>query len=120
MERVQFTTYKGKRILVEDFTNLKAGDEMLEVIKTAQAVIASQAPKSVLAVFDATGASFNNEALSAMKNFTKVNTPYVKAATVVGINGLLQIAFSAVSKFSGRDFISFKTRVEAMDWLAER
>jgi hypothetical protein len=120
MERVQFTTYKGKKILVEDFTNLKAGDEMLAIIKTAQAVIAQQPPKTVLAMFDATGASFNNEVLNAMKKFTKANTPYVKAATVVGINGLLQIALTAVSKFSGRDFISFKTRVEAMDWLVER
>jgi hypothetical protein len=118
--RLQFVTYKGKKILVEDFTNLKPGAEFLAQIQNAQALIATQPPKSVLAVFDATGSAFNNESLNAMKEFTKANTPYIKAATVVGITGLLQVALSAISKFSGRDFISFKTRGEAMDWLVTR
>jgi hypothetical protein len=120
MDRIQFTTHKGKKILIEDFTNLKAGPEFIVILKTAQGIIASQPPKSVLAVFDATGSSFNNEILNAMKEFTKANTPYIKAATVVGITGLLQVALTAVSKFSGRDFITFPTRNDAMDWLAER
>ncbi len=120
MDRIQFVTHKGKRILIEDFTNYKAGPEMIALIKQAQAIIAKEPPKSVLAVFDATGSAFNNDVLSAMKEFTKANTPYIKLATVVGINGLLKVALTAVSKFAGRDFISFNTRAEAMDWLATR
>jgi hypothetical protein len=118
--RLQFITYKGKKILVEDFTNLKPGAEFMDLIHQAQALIAAQPSKSVLAVFDATGSSFNNENLNAMKEFTKANTPYIKAASVVGITGLLQVALTAVAKFAGRDFISFKTRNEAMDWLVTR
>jgi hypothetical protein len=120
MDRLQFVTYKDKKIFVEDFTNLKAGSEFLNQIKRAQAIIASQPPNSVLAVFDATGCSFNNENLNAMKDFTKANTPYIKVATVVGITGLLQVALSAISKFAGRNFISFKTRAEAMEWLSQQ
>jgi hypothetical protein len=120
MEKLQFITYKGKRILVEDFTNQKVGPEFIEGIHKAQALIANQPPKSVLAVFDATGASFNNDILNAMKEFTRANTPFIKAAAVVGITGLLQIALTAVSKFSGRNFVSFNTREEAMDWLIKQ
>jgi hypothetical protein len=120
MERVQFITYKGKKILLEDFTNLKPGPEFTTTLKKAQTTIATQPPKSVLALFDATGASFNNEFLNSMKEFTNANTPYIKDATVVGITGLLQVALAAVSKFSGRQFNSFKTREEAMEWLATR
>jgi hypothetical protein len=118
MERVQFVTHKEKKILVEDFTNLHAGLEFEETIKKAQSTIASQPAKSVLAVFDATGCSFNSEMLNLMKEFTKANTPFIKKATVVGITGLLQVALTAVAKFSGRDFITFSTRAEAMDFLA--
>lgn len=118
MERVQFITHKGKKILVEDFTSLNPGPEFSETIKKAQAAIAAEPKGSVLAVFDATGCSFNSDMLNQMKEFTSANTPYIKKATVVGITGLLQVALSTVAKFSGRDFTTFKTREEAMDFLA--
>jgi hypothetical protein len=120
MDRLQFITHKGKKILLEDFTNLPPGAEYIDLLKKAQALIATQPPKSVLALFDTSGGSFNNENLNAMKEFTRANTPYIKAAAVVGITGLLKIALSGVAKFSGRDFITFNTRAEALDWLAEQ
>jgi hypothetical protein len=118
MERIQFITYKGKKVLIEDFTNLGPGSEFNDAIKKAQEMIAAEPQNSVLAVFDATGCSFNTDMLNSMKEFTKANTPYIKKATVVGMTGLLQVALTAVSKFSGRDFITHKTREEAMDFLA--
>lgn len=118
MERVQFVTYKGKKILVEDFTGLNPGQEFTATLKKAQAAIAAEPKGTVLAVFDATGCSFNSEMINQMKEFTTANTPYVKKATVVGITGLLQVALSTIAKFSGRDFVSLKTREEAMEFLA--
>jgi hypothetical protein len=120
MERLQFVTHQGKKILVEDFTNLRTGPDFYESLNKAKALIAQQPPKSVLAVFDVTGTSFNNDTLNAVKEFTKANTPYIKAAAVVGITGLLQVALTAVSKFSGRDFVSFPTRAQAMEWLIKQ
>jgi hypothetical protein len=117
MERIQFITHKGKRILLEDFTSVKPGPEFYENIKKAQELIAKQPPKSVLAVFDVTGISFNSDMINVMKEFTKANTPYIKTATVVGITGLISIALGVVSKFAGREFLSFKTRDEALDYL---
>ncbi len=117
MERVQFIIHQGKRVLMEDFTNISAGAEFESTIKKAQALIAAEPVNSVLALFDATDCSFNADMLNIMKDFTKTNTPYVKKAVVVGISGLLQVALSAVSKFSGREFHSFKTREEALDYL---
>jgi hypothetical protein len=117
MDKIQFITYKGKKVLIEDFTNTKPGDEFLTNLQKAQAMIAGERSKSVLALFDASGASFNGENLSAMKKFTETNTPYIKAAAVVGITGMLKIALTSISKFSGREFITFATRKEALEWL---
>lgn len=83
----------------------------------ARQMVASQPPKSVLAMFDVSGTNFNSASLEAMKEFTKANTPYIKAAGVVGITGLLQVALITVSKFAGREFITFKTREECLNWL---
>lgn len=118
MERVQFIIHKGKKILVEDFSSLNPGSEFTKTIKKAQETIAKEPKESVLAVFDATNCTFNSDMLNQMKVFTTANTPYIKKATVVGMNGLLQVALTTVSKFSGRDFTTFKTRDEALDYLA--
>jgi hypothetical protein len=120
MNKVDFITYQGKKVLVEDFTQMKPGPEFLQQLAYAQKIIAGQSLKSVLAVFDVSGTTFNSSTLEAMKAFTKANTPYVKAAGVVGITGMLQIALTTISKFSGREFITFKTREECLDWLARQ
>ncbi len=119
MERVQFVMHKDKKILVEDFSNLNPGPEFNETLKKARGMIAREPKGSVLAVFDATGCSFNSDMLNQMKDFTAANTPFIKKATVVGMSGLLQVALTAISKFAGRDFTTFKTRIEAMDFLAD-
>lgn len=115
MERIYFTKHRGKTILIEDFTGVKPGMEYTSLLAQAQQIIAAQPPKSVLAVFDATGAHYNAEMLAAMKEFTKANTPYIQRAVVVGIHGLLQVALSAVARFAGREFLTAATRAEAMD-----
>jgi hypothetical protein len=120
MERIQFVQHKGKNILLEDFTKLSPGTEMIETIGVARKIIHSQPPKSVLAVLDATDAHYDNDTIGAMREFVNANTPYMKAASVVGITGLLGIALSAITQFSGRSFKTFKTREEAMDWLTEQ
>lgn len=120
MPRIYFTQHQGKKVLIEDFTNLKPGPEFDTAIQDAARTIHAQPEKSVLAVLDAGGAHFDNSYLGKMKEFTASNTPYIKAAAVVGVSGLLEIALSAVSTFSKRKFYTFKTRQEAMDWLVQQ
>ncbi len=118
MERVMFVSHHGKSILIEDFSHLSPGREMLDTIARAQAVIAAQPPHSVLAVLDATGAHFDAEVMAAMKAFVKANNPYMKCTAVVGITGLLNIAVITLANASGRSFRSFESREAAMAYLA--
>ena len=116
-ERIRFILYKGKSILLEDFSNLRPGKEFLDTLATAQKLIAVQPPKSVLAVLDATQSSFNAEILAAMKDFVRANTPYIRSSAVVGIVGLLNVGLTAVSKVRGRPFHTFPNRDAAMEFL---
>ncbi len=120
MEKIYFTTYKNKKILIEDFSNMKFGPDFFAQLKQAQGIIASQPQNSVLACFDTTGVLFNSDVLKAMKDFTRANTSYIKAAAVVGVAGLLKLAMATLSKFAGRDFYAFNTREEAMEWLIKQ
>ncbi|MFO7889423.1 MAG: STAS/SEC14 domain-containing protein [bacterium] len=117
MERIKFIDHKGKEILLEDFSGLKPGEEFDKTLEEAKKTIHSQPASSVLALFDATDAYFNSDVMGKMKIFTKSNNPYMKAVAVVGITGLLKIALITVTRFTGRDFKSFNTREEALEWL---
>jgi hypothetical protein len=118
MERIHWMEVQGKKILIEDFSGLKPGEEFDLTVRKAKEAIGNQPPKSVLAVFDATDANFDMEAINSLGDFVKDNTPFIKFACVVGIKGLLVVALQAVSRVGGRDFKVFSARQEAIDYLA--
>jgi len=118
MERVYFIEYKGKKILIEDFTTLSYGDEFVKTIATAGAIIASQPPASALCLFDASGGKLDGQALVVLKEFTRKNTPYIKATALVGISGFLNVGMFAISRATGRSLKAFATRQEAFEFLA--
>jgi hypothetical protein len=117
MERIHFIEIKGKKILIEDFSGLKPGEEFNRTLETARQIIASQPPKSVLALFDATDAYFDKDSLSALGDFVKQNTPFVKFSCAIGIKGLLVVALQAVTRLGGRSFKIFSTKEEAIEHL---
>ena len=117
MKRIQYIEYKGKRVLLEDFTGMKPGQEFTDTLNEAKQTIHSQPEGSVIALFDATNALFDQKVIDQVKEFTASNKPFVKTSAVVGITGLLKIALMTVSRFSGRNFKTFETRDEALEWL---
>ena len=117
MERIRMIEYKGKTILLEDFSNLQPGPEFYRELEKAVQLTRSQPPKSVLTLFDATNSQFDAGVLTALKNFVKGNTPFIKYSAVVGMKGLKQIGLAAVSKAAGRPLELFDTREEALDFL---
>lgn len=120
MERVEFIQFQGKQILLEDISHLGPGEDFVNTIESAKKIIRSQPEKSVLALLDASNVHFNSEMLGIISEFAKGNTPYIKSATVVGIEGLLKIVLSTISKAAGRDFHVFPTREEAIDYLIKQ
>ena len=118
MERIYFTTYKGKRVLIQDVSEMHPGREFSKTIEKAKKLIFAEPLRSVLSVFDASNCSFSDESVQLMSEFVVGNTPYIKTAAVVGANGLLQMVLTSLVKKSGRDISSFKTREEALDFLA--
>ena len=117
MERIYFITYKEKRVLIQDASNMNGGSEFKKIIQQAKKTIKSEPLNSILALFDASNCSFSDETMTVMKDYVQGNTPYIKAVAVVGATGLLQMALSTLARSSGREFNSFKTREEALEFL---
>jgi hypothetical protein len=74
----------------------------------------------VLALVNVQGSTFDKALSSAMKEFVKSNTPYIKFSAVYGVEGLMEVVFKGILAFSGRKNLKvFRTAEEAKDFLAE-
>jgi hypothetical protein len=122
MERIQITQYKGKKIIEMDFQNFTFNDyhTVKAMIEEAEKVISAQPLNSALTLTNVTGFRFSPESVEIFGKFTEMNKPYVKHGAVVGVVGLIKVAYKAVTKFSGRDIPLFSTREEALEWLVQQ
>jgi hypothetical protein len=117
--RVRFIEHKGRKILIQDYSTLIPGPEFYQLVEKARVMIAAEPFRSVLTVVDATGSVFDTAVLQTLKEFVKVNTPYIKKTAVVGISGLKEVGLLAVSRGLGRPLDTCGSVQEALDLLAD-
>jgi len=67
---------------------------------------------------DFTGASFDEDAVRAMKEAAVFDKPYIKKTAWVGAQSLPEVFSESLKSFARRDFPAFETREEALAWLA--
>lgn len=81
--RIRIITHQGKQILIVDFSNC-AADRIEEIVRKVPEVVTSHPRGSVLILSDFTGASFNDEAIRAMKEAAVFDKPYIKKTAWLG------------------------------------
>jgi hypothetical protein len=116
-ERIGFTDHHGKRVLLVDLSNCSA-DEVEETVRRAPDYITMQPRNSVLVLTDFSGAAFDRDALQAMKETAVFDKPFVKKSALVGTEDLPASFYDELKSYSRRDLLIFKTREEALNWLA--
>jgi hypothetical protein len=119
-ERIRFVEHKGKKILLEDFSNVRTESELLALIKKAVELVHSQPLQSVRVCVDMTNAHYGPRVAQESKAQTDSNTPYIYASAMVGITSLMEVILRTIYVVTGRKLESFRTREEALDWLASR
>lgn len=93
--------------------------EILLLLEEIQRTVARHAPGSLLILADLTGAHFDREVATRMKEVAVRDRPYVKKSAWVGADTIPKVYYENIKNFSQRDFPSFKTRDAAMDWLVK-
>lgn len=116
-ERIRFIDHHGKRILLVDLSNGSA-DEVEEIVRRVPDYITVEPPGSVLVLTDFTGASFDRDALRAVKETAVFDKPFVKRSALIGTEDLPASFYDELKSYSRRDLLIFRTREEALDWLA--
>lgn len=118
MAGINFIMHAGKRMLYLDFTKMTK-EEFYESLKKARVIIDVEPEKSLLVLVNVEGATFDTSISGAMKEFSKANTPYVRATAVYGMTGLMTVIFRGIMTFTGRKNLApFDSLEKAKDYLA--
>lgn len=115
-KRLRFIKHKGQAIFLIDFSHCQ-GKDMLVLLDQVRADVAKHAPGSVLTLADFSGAKIDKAVATKIKEVLLLDRPYVKKSAWVGTDSLPHVFYENFKNFSQRDFPTFETREEAMDWL---
>lgn len=118
-ERLRFVKHKGQPVFLIDFSHCQ-GKEMLLLLDQVRADVARHAPGSVLTLADFSGAIIDKAVATKIKEVLVFDRPYVKKSAWVGTDSLPHVFYENFKSFSQRDFPTFETREEAMDWLVRK
>jgi hypothetical protein len=116
--RTTFTTHKGVRICVLDFSNITSETEAIPAIAEARTIIGKEPQASVYTLTDVTGSRVTSTIRSALHDLTKANKPYVVAGAVVGVTAIQGVILRGIVQVTRRRLVATNTRAEAMEWLA--
>ena len=117
-DRLRFVKHKGQAIFLIDFSHCK-GKEMLLLLDQVRADVARHALGSVLTLADFSGAHVDKAVATKIKEVLVLDRPYVKKSAWVGTESLPHVFYENFKNFSQREFPTFQTREEAMDWLVK-
>jgi len=115
-ERVKFVNHRSRKILVLDLSDGNV-DDIAKVIDRGSAIIKQAKPKSLVTLTDVTNIVIRSMSTQHMVEFVRSNKPFVKAAAIVGLNGLTKSILSMTNLVTGRNIKPFDTREQAFDWL---
>jgi len=114
--RLRFVKHKGQAIFLIDFSHC-GSREILFLLEQVRSIIARHALGSMLTLTDFTGAEVDKKVVTRIKEVATLDRPYVKRSAWVGTENLPRVFYENIKSFSQREFPSFKTREEAMEWL---
>lgn len=116
-EPIRFIEHKGRQILLFDFSHANA-HEMQLLLEQVRVTVARHARESLVTLADYTGSTVDHAVATKIKEVLTLDRPFVKKTAWVGTESIPHAFMENFHTFSQREIVTFKTREEAMDWLA--
>jgi hypothetical protein len=117
-DRIHLVKHKGKQILLLDFSRATAAQMQL-LLEYTRTTVAKHGRDSVIILADFEGAEIDHAVAMKIKEVLTLDRPFVKKSAWVGAGHIPHAFMENFHTFSQREIVTFKTRAEALDWLAE-
>jgi hypothetical protein len=115
-DRISFITHRGKPIMLIDFSHCEP-KEILLLLDEVRYTVERHERGSLLTLADMTGAHIDRDVVTRMKEVLVHDRPYVKRSAWIGAESIPKVYRENVKSFTRREYPSFKTREDALDWL---
>lgn len=116
---ISYINYKGKRIMMIDYTKCKTSPEMIQLLEQ----VADEYRKSgekFLTVNDFTGNFGNDDFMKRAKELgPEVFDEKTLKSAILGITGVKKILLLAYNKFVKNKLVPFETKEEALEYLVK-
>lgn len=118
MTRVRSITYKGRSVMLLDFTGVATPADWTAAVAEVRSVFAAlPADGSALTLTDISDTKYNRHSIELMKALTADNRARVRAGAVVNRSAMHRAVIGMIGMFARRKFEVFETRELALDWL---
>src|SRR5215471_18671739 len=117
MERISFITFRGHRVLIADCSDC-SGAELTAIIDEVPMHVTKEPLGSVLLLGDFSRAVFTKETVEHLKVAAVFVRPHLEKSAWVLTENLDKTLYESIRTFSGRQIPTFKTREEALEYLA--
>lgn len=118
-DRIQWTTYKGVRLLMLSYTNAMP-DQLPGIIAKVVETVSKEPLGSTRYLIDVTGLHFNTSVLGMFNKMSNDTKPYDKCVAILGVTGLVKVMYDAFSKIAKVPTRTFNTKEEALEWLIKQ
>ncbi|HEY4217189.1 MAG TPA: hypothetical protein VGM67_08625 [Gemmatimonadaceae bacterium] len=102
-----------------DFTNIHDETEALAVFEDARQLVSACAPNSLRILTDLANTTMSPPVVTALTELARHNAPYVERSALIGLALVHRIALRQIIRSTGRDLREFKSRPEALAYLAD-
>jgi len=117
-DRIRSIAHQGKSILLVDLSNCTVA-EVRKITELVPKFVSNYPKGSVLLLADFSGAHFDRETVTVLKEAAVFDRPHLKKSAWVGTESLPKVFYENIKTFSQRELPTFKTREEALDYLVQ-
>jgi len=116
VERIEEFSRGGEKFMSIDFSGFRHVEEFAALIESAKPVISKYAPGTLNTITNIENVRFDTAVKDVIVDYLNHNKPYVKIATVTGMDGVKKMMANALIKLSGRKNVFFAfTREQAIE-----
>jgi hypothetical protein len=113
---LKYIEYKGKKILIVDYTTCKSKDEMIQVLDQLAQECKKTSDKYRL-LTDLTGQKPGSVFIKKVYEYSTVIEPKIIKKAIVGITGERKIILNGINAFFEDKHVLFNSREEAYEYL---
>ncbi|HEY7353447.1 MAG TPA: hypothetical protein VH596_11835 [Terriglobales bacterium] len=115
-EPIRFISHKNQRVLLIDISNCTP-EQISQICRLVPAHVSTEPRGSLLLLADFSGARFDKNAITNLKEATVYVRPHLKRSAWVGVESLPKVFYDNIKSFSQRDLPTFQSREQALEWL---